>query len=261
VEPAPAKAESRPNIGGLPLDEVDAFVDLPPDMQQHLATIARLETLAADEEVSGFGAALLFEGTAQVCATIVDAPASRATVGTLVPSRGSLADGVALRVVAGENGAKVAVWEPSVVEDALKSCPWVLDELVERADRLQALAGATMGPLGDLDESDRDALLNRLTLHVAAPDEVIAVAGERPAGIMLVGAGSISLLEGGVPVSKSGVRPGELLFGRSVLEGSPAPCEARAGASGALLLTGERGIAQELFVTSPPLIPFLSGEE
>jgi hypothetical protein len=239
-------------IDGVPLDEVDAFVDLPPDMQHRLAALARVETLAADEEVSSFGAALLLAGEASVCATIVDTPACRAVKGTLVPSRGSLAEPVGIRVVAGSHGAKVAIWEQPVIEDALKSCPWVLDELVSRADRIQALAGATMGPLGEVDEASRGELLDRLTVHFAQPFESLVGDGGETLGIAVVGGGVVELGAEGDLAARS-LHPGETLFARAVIEGLPAPRGAQAGASGALVLIGEAKIAQELMAGSPQL--------
>jgi hypothetical protein len=246
-------------IEGVPLDQVDAFVDLSPEMQEHLATLARVEILGADEEVSGFGAALLLRGDAIVCAAIVDTPVTRAATGMLVPSRGSIADAIALRVVAGSEGARVAVWDLDAIEEALKSCPWVLEELVQRADRLQALAGATLGPLGDLDEASRAELLDRLTVRVVGPNEKIAEAGVRTPGIVVVTGGVVEIEVDGADPRE--VRPGELLFLRSVLEGRPAPATARAGASGALLLTGSAAIARELMVSSPPFTAIFASAE
>ena len=258
---APASRSAPPSasaiIEGVPLDEVDAFGDLPPDMQHRLVALARVEALAADEEVSSFGAALLLAGEASVCATIVDTPACRAVKGTLVPSRGSLVEPVGIRVVAGSQGAKVAIWDQPVIEDALKSCPWVLDELVSRADRIQALAGATMGALGDIDEVSRGELLDRLTVHFAQPGEALVEAGGETLGLAIVGGGVVELSEQGATAAKA-LHPGELLFARSVLEGLRAPRSAHAGASGALVLIGEGRIAQELMASSPPLASLLA---
>jgi len=261
VEPVPAVKSVRPPAGalidGVPLDEVDAFVDLPLDMQHRLVALARIEALAADEEVSSFGAALLLAGEAAVCATIVDTPACRAVKGTLVPSRGSLTDAVGVRVVAGAQGARVAIWDQPVIEDALKSCPWVLDELVSRADRIQALAGATMGPLGEVDEAARNELLDRLTVHFAQPQESLVEAGGETLGIVIVGGGVVELSAQGATAAQ-GLHPGEMLFARAVLEGRPAPRSAHAGASGALVLIGEAKIAKELMASSPPLAALLA---
>src|SRR5439155_6118878 len=51
-----------PQLGNVTLSEVDAFNDLPFDVLERLAKDARIEKLGADEEVSGFGAALLVGG-------------------------------------------------------------------------------------------------------------------------------------------------------------------------------------------------------
>jgi hypothetical protein len=254
---APSTPPAAPTlIDGLPLDEVDAFVDLPPEMQQRLVALARIEALSADEEVSSFGAALLLAGEASVCATIVDTPACRAMKGTLVPSRGSLSEPVGIRVVAGSQGARVAIWEQPVIEEALRSCPWVLDELVTRADRIQALAGATMGPLGEIDEASRNELLDRLIVHFAQPFESLVDDSGDTLGIAVVGGGVVDLAAHGDLAAKA-LHPGETLFARAVIEGRPAPRAASAGASGALVLIGEAKIARELMASSPPLAALL----
>lgn len=258
--PAPSVPAPRANVESLRLEKVDAFVDLSSEMHQRLTDLARVEILASDEEVSSFGAALLLAGDASVCATIVDAPACRVTMGKLVPSRGSLSDTIAIRVVAGKEGARVVVWEQTVIDEALKPCPWVVDDLCDRADRIQALAGATMGTLGDIDEASRNMLLDRLKVQVLRPFEVIATAGASPPGIVVIGTGTIELFAGDEQPSRS-LRPGELLFQRAVLEVQPAPCGARAGASGAIVLLGEAKIAQLLLASVPPLIALLSGDD
>jgi len=234
-------------------------VNLSPEMHQRLGGLARVEPLGADEEVSGFGAALLLTGDAAVCATIVDAPACRAAPKTLVTARGSLTEAIALRVVAGERGATLAVWEQAAIEEALKACPWVLEELAERADRIQALAGATMGALGDVDEAARNSLLDQLKVRVVQPMEEVAAQGSSPPGVVVVGAGTLELHTGGE--TERSLRPGELLFPRSVLEGRAAPRSARAGAGGALLLVGEAKVAHPLLVSAPALVIALSGED
>src|SRR5262249_26603781 len=151
--------------------------------QAAVASCCQVEKLGADEEVNGFEAAVLLEGVGLVCATIVDAPAHRAVSGSVVPTRGSLGDGaVALRVVAGPDGARVGGWRGGVLENALKALPWVSGPLRERADRLQALAGCTMGPLGDLDETYRNLAVERLAVRVLQPNEVLVKKGDATAG-------------------------------------------------------------------------------
>jgi hypothetical protein len=225
----------RPTLDPGVLDNVEAFADVPPEMRVRLAALARVEVLGADDEVSGFGAALLVEGGASVCATIVDERVSRAQPGDLVPTRGTFADAVALRVVAESSGARVATWDQAVIDEALRTCPWVIEELAARADRLQALAGATMGPLSELDEAARDRLLERLEVHVAQPHEPISTA------VALVCAGSVEANVDGAPVT---VQAGEVLLPRAQAEG------ATAGPQGAILLIGDERAAAEL-VTGP----------
>ncbi len=214
---------------------------MPRDARVRLAALAKVEVLGADDEVSAFGAALLVDGSGSVCATIVDEPISRAVPGTLVPTRGTLAEAVALRLVAGAGGALVAVWDQPALDEALGACPWVLEELVARADRLQALAGATMGPLGELDEPTRDRLLDRLTVWVARAREVIATEG---AGAALLCVGSVEVTLRGESLV---LGAGEVLFPRLGIESG------KAGAQGAILLVGDEQVAADLAAGPPPL--------
>ena len=120
------------------------------------------------------------------------------------------------------------------------------------ADRIQALAGATMGPLGEIDEAARGELLDRLTVHFAQPFESLVDAGDATLGVAVIGGGVVELGPNGDVPAKA-LHPGETLFARAVLEGLPAPRSAHAGASGALVLIGEAKIAKELMASSPPL--------
>ena len=151
------------------LDGVDVLARLEAEARARFAAAAVVETLAADEEVAGFGVALLLDGDAAVCAAIVDTPVSGAALGALLPARGTFGDAVALRVVAGARGARVAVWNPPAVEAALAGHPEVIGALSARADRLQALAGATLGPLGELSDAARERLVERLGIRVVQP--------------------------------------------------------------------------------------------
>jgi hypothetical protein len=225
---------------------VEILADLPSEARARLSELAKLEELAAEEEVSGFGAALLIDGDASVCATIMDERVFSVEKGALVPTHGTFADAVALRVVAGPGGAHLAVWDQSVIDETFRPCPWAFEELVAHADRLQALAGATMGPLGELDEGARARLLELLSVRVARAHEAVSDEG---VAAVLVGAGSVEVKQGGKPVL---VRAGELLFPRAGAEG------AQAGAQGAILLVGDAAAAAAL-AESPPLSPFFAG--
>ena len=239
----------------MPLERVEVFADLPPEMHQLLVARARVEDLRADEEVSSFGVALVIDGDAIVCATIVETPAARPAVGSVVPARGSLADGLALRVLAGPAGLRVAVWDHDVIQTALRSCSWVLSDLTATADRLQALAGLTMGPLGDLDETTRQMITAPLELRVLTPFQMVTDAGDNHPGFTVVGAGSLERVGGGTPARP--LRPGELLFPAELLRGDLVPQEVRAGAEGAVILFATRHGTQELLSGVPPLLELL----
>lgn len=249
---------------GSDLAEIDAFADLSEEMQEDLVRIAHVDVLGADEEVAGFGAALMLEGTASVCTTIVDTPIHHAKARTLVTSRGTLAEGVPLRVVAGSRGARVAVWDQKTIDEALQSCPWVVEELRAVADRMQACAGATIGPLGDLDEATLRSMLGRLTLRCLQPDEPLVIKGHPMPGLVVVGGGALEQFKGdggdeGTPRASATARPGDLLFAGALLRDQPAPATARATSGGALLLVGEHSVLRELFEEAPALVAILKG--
>jgi hypothetical protein len=201
---------------------------VPAEMRALLVARGRVAELGPDDEITGFAAALVVEGAVAVCATIVDEPISRATPGTVVPTSGTFPGGVGLRVVAGPGGARVAVWEQAVLDEALHACTWVMEELKAEADRLQALAGATIGPLGDLDEALREQVLSRLTVRAAPAREPI----DTDPAVALVCVGSVEVRISGTEAPVL-VRTGEALLPRADV------AEARAGAQGALLLVGD----------------------
>jgi hypothetical protein len=246
---------NRASFADIRLADISAFGDLPAEVHDLLTEVARIEELGKDEEVSGFGATLVVQGDAVVSATIVDTPALRAPRGTLIPSRGTLTESVALRVIAGSDGARVAVWNQAVLDMALKSCPWVLDDLRPLADRLQALAGATMGPLGELDEAARSKVIERMAVRVVPPHEIIAEQGNKLPWLAVVGAGAVELLKADRVTGEVGA--GDFVFPGVVVRDLPAPTTIRAGAAGALLLTGDHALAREILTGSPPLIGIL----
>jgi len=78
----------------------------------------------------------------------------------------------------------------------------------------------------------------------------VAVDGDADVGLELVdGDGKVAGVVGS----------GEFLFPTEVLGGGNAPNTARAGSGGALILFGDRKIAQELLVTCPPLLEVFAG--
>jgi hypothetical protein len=233
------------------LDRVEGFGDLPSEVQVELAKSAKIVELAVDEEVSGFGVALLLSGSAVVCPTIADAAALALDEAALAPALTAHPDGSSIRVVA-TMPSRVATWDKAVIESCLRSCPWVLEDLVARGDRVAALTGATMGPLGDLDESSRFMTLENLSVRSLAPAEVLVAAAGEVAGLTIVGLGSIVQGAGDATFGA-----GDVVLAGSVLEGGPAPAEIKAGPEGALVLVATRMKTLELFSTIPSLIELL----
>lgn len=231
--------------------------DLPPETQEELARRAHVETLAPDQEVSGFGLALVTRGNVVVMPTIAEGACGYAARGEPVFSRGTLSEGVPLRAVALADGADVAVWRPDDFEHVLATCPWVADELRAVADRFQALAGAAMGPLGDrLDDNMRAMLTDRCELRVLLAGEVLIQEGKAPGGLYIVGGGKLEAISGGNVVQELG--PGDLPFASSVLTHAKATATVRAAAGGALVLHADRMATHELIVSVPPLLELLS---
>jgi hypothetical protein len=240
-------------IGDIELESIDAFSDLPGDVQRSLVAAAVVEDLAPSDARSDFGALLVLGGNATVCAASVNTPAQRVQAKALVCSKGTLENGVMLRVVGGASGAKVAYWTSEILSASLKSCPWVLDELRSLADKLQARAGLTIGPLGAVDASIREGLIDRLTPRTLSPLEVVTEEHGNLPGIAFVVAGSVSLLDGDPAEVIGEVTPGEILFPEATWAGAPAPMASRAAPGGAMLLVGDKKVAREL-VASVPLI-------
>ncbi|WP_437811388.1 hypothetical protein [Sorangium sp. So ce1078] len=255
---APAAAAGAAALTGRDLEQIETFADLPEEMHDELALAAHVEDLAPDEELAVYGVALVLSGSAAVCANIVDTPAERAAIRTLVPSRGTLEEGIPLRVVAGAGGARVAIWNQATIDNALRTCPWVVDELRTVADRIQALAGATMGPLGELEETLLRRVLDRLRLRSLEPGEQLIHAGNPVPGLVIVGAGALERVAERSQEIAGTTRPGELLFASELLGGQPAPEIARAAACGALVLIAEHPVLRELFESTPELLSILA---
>ena len=253
---APAEAtedDGEPSLRGVKLAEVRGLEDLPPETQADLAARASIEVLAADEDVSAFGLALVLKGAVSVMPAIADVPCARAGVGEPVFCRGNLAEGVAMRVVASAEGAEVAVWQVEDFESVMATCPWVAEELRTVADRFQALAGATMGPLGDnLDESMRALVTLRAEVKLLEAGEELLSAGKPLPGLHIVGAGRLEI-DGG-----DEALPGDLLFAQLLLSGGTTPKNVRAGDQGALVLFIDRASAHELMMSVPPLLEVLA---
>jgi hypothetical protein len=260
AEPAaPAPAEPVAAEPRLELDGVEAFADLPDDARTDFAASATLHTLKEGEEIGTFALAYVVSGAFDVSATMVDAPAVRLASGAVLRSRGTTEEGVPMRLIAVDGaGGVVATWSDSSVEAAFRTCPWVEDDLRVAADRVQTLVGITIGPLGErLDISIREQIIGRLTMRPLGPSEVVVEIGQAVPGLLLVGVGELELVNN---EKVSGVvGSGEFLFPTEVLGAGAAPSTARAGPGGALVMFGDRQLAQELLVTCPPLLEVFAG--
>jgi hypothetical protein len=251
----------EPRVAGILLSEIAGFEDFPPETQLALARAARVERLATEEEVSGFGLALVLRGAVNVMPAIADVACGAAGERELIYGRGTLEEGVALRLVATAPDTQIAIWDLATIEPPLADCPWVLEELQSVADKYQALAGVSMGPMGErLDDSLRGMVLSRCSLVRLLPGEVLVERGKPVGGLFIVGAGRIELGPDAASAGSEGeLGPGDFLFAPQVLAAGAAPTAARAGASGALLMAADRHAAHELMVSVPPLLELLAG--
>jgi len=249
-----AAAEAAPL---LDLSSIEALTDLPDDARDQFARVAHIAVLAQNEEVSHFALALVLQGEVDVTSPLVDAPALRLEENAVLRSRGTLEDGVQLRIVCASDEARVATWDDGAVAAAFRTCPWVEDDLRALADVVQTKVGVTMGPLGErFDMALREHVTGKLKVRSLTPGEEIATQGKPLPGLVIVGVGEIDLVKAN---DKIGVlRSGDFLFPSDVLSSGPAPASARAGKHGALVLFGDRPTTQDLLMSFPPLLEILA---
>lgn len=246
-------------VDGLDFMELEGFRDLPVDAARALSRTAELRTLKQNEEVSGFGVALVTHGAVQLMPTIADATCRIARQGDVLFTKGTLERSAAVRVVGLEEGSRVAMFSAAALDAATSSCPWVADDLAEIADRYLAFAGAVLGSLGDrLDEMFRFMVLDKCSVKSKAEGTILTQAGESMDGLYVLGAGALELLDADGRVEQQ-LAMGDFVFPETVLSAAPAARTVRVGKGGALLLYADRMTAHELFATCPPLIEILVG--
>jgi hypothetical protein len=257
--PSSGSALQGISIRGIALSDVRGLCDLPEDAHRLLRQRARIERMGTGEDLSFFSVVLVLEGWVKLMPAIADVTCATAAAGEVVFTQGTLEDGVALRVVAGQNGTTLATWDRPTFDSITESCPWVADELRLIADSFQALAGTALGMLGErLDDALREVVTSRCQVLTLLPHEVLVAQGKTVPGMHIVGAGLIELVDSAGSVIST-VAPGDFLLTDQVLAGGVAPHTVRAAASGALVLFAPRMIAHELLVSVPPLLEILAG--
>jgi len=242
----------------LELGDVEAFADLPDDARDTFATAASQVHLSAGQEVADFALAYIVAGEVDVAPRDIPVIATHLATGAVLRAQGTPTDAPPLRLVCTTKSAHIAVWSDEAVLAAFRSCPWVEDDLRSAADPVQALVGMSMGALGRrLDDMLRAQVGALLKVRSLLEGEIVAEAGAPVPGLVVVGAGRLELFDHDAVVGE--LLPGEFLFADQVLGAGAAPYGARAGAGGALVLAGNRAVAQELMVTCPPLLEILAG--
>jgi hypothetical protein len=257
VSPPPASQEGQPpSIDGLEFESVEALADLPEEAQAALAATGQLLTLNSGQDlVLREGAALITRGTVHVTLTYSDVSAARIGAGAVVAARGSVEAGP-LRLIADSAQTHVVVWTEEKMTQAMRDCPWVVDDLRLLADRFQAHASAGLGPLGErLDDALRAAVYERLQVRVLSPDESVAERGKPLKGLFVVAVGELEVAS---DATHRSIRAGEFLFPSCVIGAEPAPHDVRAGPKGGLVLFATRPVAHELMMSVPPLLEILA---
>jgi hypothetical protein len=256
VEDAPLEVRAGIGVASPALLAALDALPLTTEQRRKLADTAIVESLAAEEDVSVSSLALVVNGQACAQARVSDVTAVAVRRGELLYAKSSIDDSLSLRLVAETDPTTIAHWDHGV-EELLADTPDLLDRLKRESDRTQAIAGCTMGPLGEqLDEGLRAVAIDKLDVLVLSPGEVIATKGQPVPGMVIVGVGVVEV-EVGDDTDRLG--PGDFLFATEVLGGGAAPGTARAGAKGAIVLFGARAAAHELLVTCPPLLEVFAG--
>jgi hypothetical protein len=256
VESAPVSGP--PRVGAVVLESIEALADLPTDVHKMLVRAATVEQIAPGEARVDFGAVLVVSGAVSIAAVDSDVLGRTFEAPAFIPSRGTLAEGLPLRVIGGSSGATIARWTSDFFEDALGSCSWVIDDCRALADGFQARAGLALGSLGAVEGKTRDDIVGRLDMRVLEPGEVVTEENGPMPGLVFVVAGRLELFEGEPLAIVGEVRAGEPLFAEALWAGAPATLTSRVSSSGAILLVADRKTALELAGEIPAVEELLS---
>lgn len=264
--PAPAAPEpeadttaARPSFADLSLSGVAGLRSLPAETRELLTEVARVEELTPGKRIVVTGAVLIITGQAGVCAGETQVAAQYVERGSLVPGRGTLSRATPISLVGGPAGATVAVWNDAVLDTALKGSSWIHEELCTAADNFQAIAGATLGPLGELSEAQRLGIVERMSVRVVKPQEIIAEQGAKLASLYVVGAGALELVKGDPARVTGEVGAGDFLFPGIVVRDLTAPTTVRGGVHGAVVLVGDQALARSILTGPSPAVGILNG--
>lgn len=257
----PVPAASHPRLAASPrarveLEGVTELADLRDEGRETFAQAGRVTALGVGDAAPSFALALVVSGEVDVMVAGHAAPALRLRNGAVLRSRGTLGVSHELRLVAAGPDVAVATWEEPAVLAALRPCPWVEDALRVAGDRVQAAAGASLGPLGrHLEAAHRFELVARMQLRTYLPGETVLARGAPVASLVVVGTGELELHDGNTPASVlRRVPAGEPLFLGSLVGGATAPRAVRAGDQGAVALCLDARAARELVTVWPPLL-------
>lgn len=245
------------SVPPLELSGVDAFTDLTDDARSDLARVATLRRYAKGQRVEPFALAFVVSGNVDIMASDRPTVATRLGAGAVLRARGTLDEPIPLRLVCSSE-AVVATWSVNSMQVGLGPCPWVADDLRASADRFQALAGSTLGALGDkLSVELRTSIVERLAIRIFAEGEAIVTEGVPVPGLLLVGAGRVDLESDDVAPTQVGA--GQFVLPAEALSAGASPATVRASRGGALVLIGDRKTTQELFATEPLLLEIFAG--
>jgi len=254
TEPGCVPEDAEPRID---LSFVEAFSDMPDDTRVEFERLAMLCDMHANEEVSGVALAWIERGRVAVMSLVSDTPAVILEPNEVIPSCGSIALRVPVRLVCMSEHARMAVWTEEAVGQCFGALPWVEEELRAAADRIHALVGATLGPLGEALDADIWAAMSpRLHCQWYAAGETLVAGGEIVPGLLIVGVGSLHVFDAeGTVVAVLGV--GDIVFPGELVALEEAPATACAGTDGAVMLVADRSSSRELMLTYPPLFEYL----